>query len=108
VDVRWKPRATRRHYFSIWTARWWTAFTRDQAQRAKPDPDLFIAAAKRLETDIATSIVVGDSVWDLLAAKRARALGVGLLSGGYGQTELEQAGAYRDEVGIRTAPIELG
>ena len=89
--------------------------TRDQVQRAKPDPDLFIAAAKRLETDIATSIVVGDSVWDLLAAKRARALGVGLLSGGYGQTELEQAGAYRvyqdpldllehlDEVGIRTA-----
>jgi phosphoglycolate phosphatase-like HAD superfamily hydrolase len=89
--------------------------TRDQVQRAKPDPDLFIAAAKRLETDIGTSIVVGDSVWDLLAAKRARALGVGLLSGGYGQTELEQAGAYRvyqdpldllehlDEVGIRTA-----
>jgi HAD superfamily hydrolase (TIGR01549 family) len=41
--------------------------TRDQVQRAKPDPDLFIAAAKRLETDIATSIVVGDSVWDLLS-----------------------------------------
>jgi phosphoglycolate phosphatase-like HAD superfamily hydrolase len=79
------------------------------------DPDLFIAAAKRLGIDIGTSIVVGDSVWDLLAAKRARALGVGLLSGGYGQTELEQAGAYRvyqdpldllqhlDEVGVRTA-----
>jgi HAD superfamily hydrolase (TIGR01509 family) len=51
--------------------------TRDQVRRAKPDPDLFIAAAKRLETDVGTSIVVGDSVWDLLAAKRAKALGVG-------------------------------
>ena len=62
---------------------------------------------------IRESIVVGDSVWDLLAARRARALGVGLLSGGYGQDELERAGAYRvyqdpadllrhlDEVGVR-------
>jgi beta-phosphoglucomutase-like phosphatase (HAD superfamily) len=58
--------------------------------------------------------LVGDSIWDLLAARRARALGVGLLSGGYGQDELERAGAYRvyqdpsdllrhlDEVGFRT------
>ena len=79
------------------------------------DPDLFEAAAERLGVDIATAVVVGDSVWDLLAAKRARALGIGLLSGGYGQTELEQAGAYRvyqdpydllqhlDEVGVRAA-----
>ena len=42
-----------------------------------------------------TSVVVGDSVWDLLAARRARALGIGLLSGGYGTEELERAGAYR-------------
>ena len=87
--------------------------TRDQVQRAKPDPDLFLAAADRLKTDIHTSLVVGDSVWDLLAAQRARALGIGLLSGGYGQDELERAGAYRvyqdpydllqhlDEVGVR-------
>ena len=44
---------------------------------------------------LTASVVVGDSVWDLLAARRARALGVGLLSGGYGQEELERAGAYR-------------
>jgi HAD superfamily hydrolase (TIGR01509 family) len=87
--------------------------TRDQVSYAKPDPDLFLAAAERLGVDIAESVVVGDSVWDLLAARRARALGVGLLSGGYGQDELERAGAYRvyedpadllrhlDEVGIR-------
>jgi HAD superfamily hydrolase (TIGR01509 family) len=88
--------------------------TRDQVSHAKPDPDLFLAAAARLGVEVSESVVVGDSVWDLLAARRARALGVGLLSGGYGQDELEQAGAYRvyqdpadllkhlDEVGVRT------
>ncbi len=87
--------------------------TRTQVPRAKPDPDLFLAAAEALGVDIARSVVVGDSVWDLLAARRARALGVGLLSGGYGHDELIQAGAYRvyedpadllhhlDEVGAR-------
>jgi HAD superfamily hydrolase (TIGR01549 family) len=87
--------------------------TRDQVQRAKPDPDLFLTAAERLHVDIHDSFVVGDSVWDLLAARRARALGVGLMSGGYGQDELERAGAYRvyqdpldllhhvDELGVR-------
>ena len=87
--------------------------TRDQVQHAKPDPDLFLAAAEQLGVPIAQSIVVGDSVWDLLAARRAGALGVGFLSGGYGQDELERAGAYRvyadpadllrhlDEVGVR-------
>jgi HAD superfamily hydrolase (TIGR01549 family) len=87
--------------------------TRDQVQYAKPDPDLFLAAAERLGAAVDQSIVVGDSVWDLLAARRARALGVGLLSGGYGEEELERAGAYRvyqdpadllahlDEVGVR-------
>ena len=69
--------------------------TRDQVEHAKPDPDLFLAAAARLSAPIDSCIVVGDSVWDLLAARRARALGVGLLSGGYGQDELERAGAYR-------------
>ena len=69
--------------------------TRDQVRHAKPDPDLFIAAAARLGVDIEHSVVFGDSVWDLLAARRARALGVGLLSGGYGREELERAGAYR-------------
>ncbi|OLE39042.1 MAG: HAD family hydrolase [Actinobacteria bacterium 13_1_20CM_3_68_9] len=90
--------------------------TREDVVHAKPDPDLFLAAAERLGVDILHSIVVGDSVWDLLAAQRARSLGVGLLSGGYGREELEQAGAYRvyedpldllehlDEVGVRESP----
>ena len=87
--------------------------TRDMVVRAKPDPDLFLAAAAALGLPIEDCVVVGDSVWDLLAARRARALGVGVLSGGYGKDELERAGAFRvyedpadllhhlDEVGIR-------
>jgi phosphoglycolate phosphatase-like HAD superfamily hydrolase len=69
--------------------------TRDQVKYAKPDPDLFLAAAARLGVGMNTTTVVGDSIWDMLAAQRARALGVGLLSGGYSQGELERAGAYR-------------
>jgi HAD superfamily hydrolase (TIGR01549 family) len=69
--------------------------TRDQVKFAKPEPDLFIAAAARIDVRIETASVVGDSVWDMLAATRARALGIGLLSGGYGLEELERAGAYR-------------
>jgi HAD superfamily hydrolase (TIGR01549 family) len=89
--------------------------TRDEVAHAKPDPDLFEAAARKLGVDIQHAMVVGDSVWDLLAAQRARAFGIGLLSGGYGLDELERAGAYRvyqdpadllahlDEVGVRDA-----
>ena len=69
--------------------------TRDLVEYAKPDPDLFLAAAQRLGVGIESASVVGDSVWDMLAARRARALGIGLLSGGYGLEELERAGAYR-------------
>ena len=69
--------------------------TRDQVEHAKPDPDLFLAAAERLGAPIESAIVVGDSIWDMLAAARCRALGVGLQSGGYGTDELRQAGAIR-------------
>ena len=69
--------------------------TRDQVKYAKPDPDLFLAAAARLSAPIETAVVVGDSIWDMLAAIRCRALGVGLLSGGYGLDELQESGAFR-------------
>jgi HAD superfamily hydrolase (TIGR01549 family) len=87
--------------------------TRDDVRFAKPDPDLFVAAGKQLKVSMSRCVIVGDSVWDLLAARRAFALSVGLLSGGYGREELERAGAYRvyqdpadllrhlDEVGVR-------
>ena len=87
--------------------------THDDVRFAKPDPDLFLAAGQRLHVPMSRCVIVGDSVWDLLAARRAFGLGVGLLSGGYGREELERAGAYRvyqdpaellkhlDEVGVR-------
>jgi HAD superfamily hydrolase (TIGR01509 family) len=87
--------------------------TRDLVRRAKPDPDLFLAAAAQLGVNPQDAMVVGDSVWDLLAARRAGAIGIGLMSGGYGREELERAGAYRvyadpaemlaraDELGVR-------
>ena len=87
--------------------------TRDMVAHAKPDPDLFLAAAALLGIDARHAFVVGDSVWDLLAARRAGSMGIGVMSGGYGREELERAGAYRvyadpadllaraDEVGVR-------
>ncbi|WP_315780537.1 MULTISPECIES: HAD family hydrolase [unclassified Bradyrhizobium] len=72
-----------------------TVVTRDEVRYAKPDPDLFLAAAARLDAPIERAVVIGDSIWDMLAATRCRALGVGLLSGGYGSEELRQSGAIR-------------
>ena len=86
--------------------------TRDLVERAKPDPHLFLAAARRLGVDPAHCFVVGDSVWDLLAAQRAGALGIGLLSGGYGREERERSGAaYRvcvEPAEMLTRPGEVG
>lgn len=69
--------------------------TRDQVNYAKPDPDLFVEAARRLGTTTNGSYVIGDSIWDMIAAARCGALGIGLLSGGYGREELTSAGALR-------------
>ena len=71
--------------------------------RAKPEPDLFLTCAERLGADPHECYVIGDAVWDLLAARRAEMLSVGLLSGGYGEAELARAGAYR----VYRDPAEL-
>jgi HAD superfamily hydrolase (TIGR01509 family) len=89
--------------------------TRTDVTYAKPNPDLFLEAARRLQVEPRNAFVVGDSIWDLLAAQRAGSLGIGVLSGGYGSDELVRAGAYRvyddpadllrhlDELGLRIA-----
>ena len=84
---------------------------RGDVERAKPEPDLFLACAERLGIQPSDCYVVGDAVWDLLAARRAGMLSVGLLSGGYGEDELTRAGAfrvYRDADELRSSLDELG
>jgi HAD superfamily hydrolase (TIGR01549 family) len=84
---------------------------RGDVSRAKPEPDLFLACAERLGVVPGECYVVGDAVWDLLAARRAAMLSVGLLSGGYGEDELTKAGAfrvYRDAAELRVSLDELG
>jgi len=84
---------------------------RDDVLRAKPEPDLFLACQQRMGVRLADCYVVGDAVWDLLAARRAGMLSVGLLSGGYGADELTQAGAfrvYRDAQDLLDSLDELG
>lgn len=84
---------------------------RGSVERAKPEPDLFLACAEQLSVSPEECYVVGDAVWDLLAARRARMLSIGLLSGGYGEDELIRAGAfrvYRDTRELRESLDELG
>jgi len=84
---------------------------RGDVLRAKPEPDLFLACQERLGVAIADCYVVGDAVWDLLAARRAGMLSIGLLTGGYGEDELRAAGAfrvYRDPAELSDSLDELG
>jgi HAD superfamily hydrolase (TIGR01509 family) len=84
---------------------------RGDVRRAKPEPDLFLTCAERIGVRAEECFVVGDAVWDLLAARRAQMLSVGLLSGGYGEDELTRAGAfrvYRDTRELRESLDELG
>lgn len=77
--------------------------TRDDVQYGKPDPDLFLAAARKLDVPIEECLVIGDAIWDMLAARRCKATGIGLLSGGYDISELERAGALR----VYEDPLDL-
>jgi HAD superfamily hydrolase (TIGR01509 family) len=84
---------------------------RGDVARAKPEPDLFLECAARLEVEPTDCYVIGDAVWDLLAARRAGMLSIGLLSGGYGADELQGAGAfrvYRDAAELQSSLDELG
>ena len=85
--------------------------TGDDVKNAKPAPDIFLLAAEKLRVSITDCIIVGDSPWDLLAGRRMKALGVGLLSGGYAKEELERAGAhlvYDDPAELLENLAELG
>jgi HAD superfamily hydrolase (TIGR01549 family) len=77
--------------------------TRDDVTYGKPDPDLFLAAARKLDVPIEQCLVIGDAIWDMLAARRCKGTGIGLLSGGYDISELERAGALR----VYEDPLDL-
>ena len=84
---------------------------RNDVLRAKPEPDLFLLCQERLGVSPTDCYVIGDAVWDLLAARRAGMLSIGLLTGGYGEDELSRAGAfrvYRDAAELLKSLDELG
>ena len=65
----------------------------DDVGQSKPAPDIFAAALRKIGLEPAGAIVVGDTVWDIEAAKRTGLTSIGLLSGGVPARDLEQAGA---------------
>ena len=89
---------------------------RGDVARAKPEPDLLLECQERLGVEVKDCYVVGDAVWDVMAARRARMLSGGLLTvrllgGGYGEDELVRAGAFRvfrDAADLRNYLDELG
>src|SRR5437588_648384 len=87
----------------LWQRQETLVVERGDVQRAKPAPDLFLNCQQRLGVPVDECFVIGDAVWDLLAARRARMLSIGLLSGGYGEDELTRAGAFR----VYSDPAEL-
>jgi HAD superfamily hydrolase (TIGR01549 family) len=80
----------------------WT--TSADVDRTKPHPDLIATAAERLE-GASHLLVIGDTTWDAIAAARAGVPSIGLLSGGFGATELYEAGCaavYADAAELTT------
>jgi HAD superfamily hydrolase (TIGR01549 family) len=81
------------HYLELLDARdivdGWT--TSDDVEETKPQPDLVHAALKKAGTD--SGVMVGDTNWDIEAAKNAGQETIAVLTGGFGADELKQAGA---------------
>jgi HAD superfamily hydrolase (TIGR01549 family) len=81
------------HYLDLLIARDlvddWT--TSADVDKTKPHPDLIVAAMEKAGGDDA--VMIGDSVWDCKAAKAAKVPTIGLLTGGFSDKELDEAGA---------------
>jgi HAD superfamily hydrolase (TIGR01549 family) len=83
----------------------------DMVQQVKPEPDLFLLCQQKLNVESSQCLVVGDAVWDIHAARRSGILSVGLLTGGFGEQELYNAGAmrvYQDARALQQGIDELG
>jgi HAD superfamily hydrolase (TIGR01549 family) len=68
-----------------------TTTTSEDAEESKPDPELLEVALARVDAEHA--VMIGDSVWDVRSGHQAGVPVVGLLTGGFGRAELEDAGA---------------
>ena len=80
----------------------WTSS--EDVESTKPAPDLLHVALEKIgEPADAPSVVVGDSVYDVEAAKNAGMPAIVVRSGGFGDDELRDAGA----VGIYDTPADL-
>lgn len=83
----------------------------DMVREVKPEPDLFLLCQQKLKVKRVDCLVVGDAVWDIHAARRSGIVSAALLSGGFGEQELYNAGAmrvYRDAEELLEAFDELG
>ncbi|HYQ79375.1 MAG TPA: HAD family hydrolase [Solirubrobacterales bacterium] len=84
------------HYLDLLDARelvdGWT--TASDVENTKPDPDLVNAALEKAGRDD-PSVMVGDSVWDVKAAKAAGLPTLAVLTGGFSEAELREAGAVQ-------------
>lgn len=84
----------------------------DDVSKAKPDPEIFVTSMHRGHGDPKTTFVVGDSKWDVEAAKAASLPCIAVESGGFSEAELRDAGAisvYKDvdalRSQLRTSPL---
>jgi HAD superfamily hydrolase (TIGR01509 family) len=67
----------------------------DDAEESKPAPDIFGLALERAGVSPEDAVVVGDSIWDIEAAKEAGVRAAAVMTGGaFSRAELEEAGAY--------------
>lgn len=67
--------------------------TADDAEKSKPEPDIFQASLKALDVQPEEALALGDTPWDIEAAKKAGVATVAVQSGGWTREQLEQAGA---------------
>jgi HAD superfamily hydrolase (TIGR01509 family) len=85
------------HYLTLLDARTlvdgWT--DAGDVEKTKPEPDLVLAALEKGGGEADQALMIGDSVWDCRAAERAGVRSVGVLTGGFSEAELLEAGAAK-------------
>jgi HAD superfamily hydrolase (TIGR01509 family) len=90
--------------------------SKDDVENSKPDPDIFQAALAKTGAAPDEALVIGDTPYDVIAAAKCGIRTIALLSGGFPEAELREAGAIAvyegtadllaryDQSPIRTAP----